>query len=86
MGSAARPAIAPAVENASYRIAAGMGCASCVGHVERALRPVPGVLDAAVNPATGRATVTTVSTVEEETLVRAIASAGYRKRPACHTT
>ena len=35
----------------------GMTCASCVGRVEKALRSVPGVLEANVNLATERATV-----------------------------
>ena len=33
----------------------GMTCASCVGRVERALRAVPGVIEATVNLATERA-------------------------------
>ncbi|MCB2039227.1 MAG: heavy-metal-associated domain-containing protein [Ottowia sp.] len=33
----------------------GVACASCVGRVERALKPVPGVLDASVDLATERA-------------------------------
>ena len=35
----------------------GMHCAACVGKVERALRSVPGVVDASVNLATERARV-----------------------------
>ena len=35
----------------------GMHCAACVGKVERALKAVPGVTDATVNLATGRARV-----------------------------
>ncbi|SIQ34243.1 Cu+-exporting ATPase [Rhizobium sp. RU20A] len=35
----------------------GMHCASCAGRVEKAIRAVPGVADAAVNIATHRATV-----------------------------
>ena len=35
----------------------GMTCASCVGRVERALRKVPGVQDAAVNLATESARI-----------------------------
>ncbi len=36
----------------------GMTCANCVGRVERALKKVGGVLNAGVNLATERATVT----------------------------
>ena len=35
----------------------GMTCAACVRRVENALNSVPGVLDASVNLATGRATI-----------------------------
>lgn len=57
-------AVARTVEAVGYAAAAetteliveGMTCASCVGRVERALKQMPGVLDAAVNLATGRAT------------------------------
>jgi Cu+-exporting ATPase len=35
----------------------GMSCASCAGRVEKALRWVPGVEEASVNLATGRASV-----------------------------
>ena len=38
----------------------GMTCASCVGRVERALRAVPGVVQATVNFPTERAEVTGV--------------------------
>ncbi len=44
------------VERATFPVQ-GMTCASCVARVERALRKVPGVLDAAVNLAAETATV-----------------------------
>ena len=57
---------------------AGMTCASCVNHVEKALNNVPGVIEASVNLATERATVTYV---EESTgltdFKRAVQEAGY---------
>ncbi len=45
------------VETVTLKIE-GMTCASCVNHVEQALNRVPGVVEAAVNLATERATVT----------------------------
>ncbi|PZR00219.1 MAG: heavy metal translocating P-type ATPase [Cereibacter sphaeroides] len=54
----------------------GMTCASCVAHVERALKAVPGVTGATVNLATERAEVTG-ATLDRAALVRAVADAGY---------
>ncbi len=56
----------------------GMTCASCVGHVERALKKVEGVINASVNLATEKATVTFVpgmATLAE--LRQAVADVGY---------
>ncbi len=57
---------------------AGMTCASCVNHVEKALNKVPGVIEARVNLATEKATVTYV---EESTGIadfkKAVREAGY---------
>ncbi|MEX1057579.1 MAG: heavy metal-associated domain-containing protein, partial [Natronospirillum sp.] len=39
----------------------GMSCASCVGRVDKALRQAPGVINASVNLATGRATATVMA-------------------------
>ena len=56
----------------------GMTCASCVAHVEKALSTVPGVVEASVNLATEKATVTYVPGVASVTdLRRAVAEAGY---------
>jgi Cu+-exporting ATPase len=54
----------------------GMTCASCAGRVERALRAVPGVLDASVNLATERATVHFRGTGAPQ-LIAAVEQAGY---------
>lgn len=54
----------------------GMTCASCVAHVERALKAVPGVTTASVNLATERAEVTGVA-LDRGALVRAVEDAGY---------
>ncbi len=53
----------------------GMTCASCVGRVERALAKVPGVTEASVNLATGRATVS--GTADAAALRAAVERAGY---------
>ena len=55
----------------------GMTCASCVGRVERALKKLPGVTDAAVNLATERADVT-VDGADRASLIAAIEKAGYQ--------
>lgn len=82
-----RMALVQAVEKAGYDVPAAtielavqdMTCASCVGRVERALKAVPGVLDASVNLATERATVRGVAAAEA--LVAAIKNAGYDAQP-----
>ena len=56
----------------------GMTCASCVNHVERALKKVPGVVEANVNLATEKATVTYIPGVAGlADFKRAVAEAGY---------
>lgn len=57
----------------------GMTCASCVGRVEKALKAIPGVAQATVNLATERASVR--GSVDSNTLIAAIAAAGYEARP-----
>ena len=60
----------------------GMTCASCVHHVEQALRGVAGVIDASVNLATERATVRYLpATTGIGAFTAAIAEAGYNARP-----
>src|SRR5215210_6482272 len=56
----------------------GMTCASCVNRVEKALKKADGVLDASVNLATERATVTYAPGVADfGTLQAAVETAGY---------
>ncbi|HKU68538.1 MAG TPA: cation-translocating P-type ATPase [Candidatus Baltobacteraceae bacterium] len=55
----------------------GMTCASCVAHVGRALRKVPGVSGAQVNLATERAEVTHDPGVGVDALIAAVEGAGY---------
>lgn len=55
----------------------GMTCASCVGRVEKALKSVPGVVDAVVNLATEKASITTSAPVDPARLVGVVENAGY---------
>ncbi|MGB7194678.1 MAG: heavy metal translocating P-type ATPase [Collimonas pratensis] len=55
----------------------GMSCASCVSHVEKALRKVAGVQDVSVNLATELATVQGDSATAIGPLVAAVEKAGY---------
>jgi P-type Cu+ transporter len=60
----------------------GMTCASCVSHVEKALRAAPGVIEANVNLATERATVRALKGPGLlQKLSRAISEAGYEPIP-----
>ena len=59
----------------------GMTCASCVGRVEKALKGVPGVLEATVNLATERARVRHLAgAVSIADLEAAVGQAGYKSR------
>ena len=87
---AALSAAAQAVADAGYEVPrdeidleiADMTCASCVGRVERALRAVPGVVDAQVNLATERASVTVLrGAVDAAALAEAVVHAGYGATP-----
>ncbi|TAJ68803.1 MAG: copper-translocating P-type ATPase [Phenylobacterium sp.] len=55
----------------------GMTCASCVGHVERAIAAVPGVARASVNLAAERAHVELTPTGDAGAVAEAIRKAGY---------
>lgn len=85
-----RDAVAEAVRKAGYGIAQadldmdieGMTCASCVGRVERALLATPGVSQASVNLATGRARIQVQEGVSHEQLIDAVRKAGYESRIA----
>ena len=59
----------------------GMTCASCVGRVERALKKLPGVMEATVNLATESARVRYASPAASPALLRrAVREAGYGVR------
>ncbi|WP_420848013.1 heavy metal translocating P-type ATPase [Nitratireductor luteus] len=83
------PALVEAVRGIGYDVppervdlaVEGMNCASCVGRIESALKAVPGVTHAAVNLATGRASVEIVSgAVSAFDLIAAIEETGYAAR------
>jgi Cu+-exporting ATPase len=68
------------VAQATFAIG-GMTCASCVTRVEKALRKLPGVVDASVNLATEKANVTYMpKTVTPAGIAGAVAAAGYTAR------
>ncbi len=83
------PALLAAMAAAGYPVDAatvdlpvsGMHCAGCVSRVERALRAVPGVLDATVNLATERARVQATAAATPADLAQALAAAGYGAAP-----
>ncbi len=88
-GSPDTQAVLKAIERAGYEPklttqefgVEGMTCASCVARVERALKAVPGVVDAAVKLATERATVRSASgAVPMAALEAAVQKAGYEVR------
>lgn len=89
-GSVSAAALAAAVDKAGYGVAIeeismailGMTCASCVGRVEKALAQVPGVQSASVNLATETARVQVLAGTSRESLVAAIAGAGYEAAQA----
>ncbi len=88
-GTADAGAVVRAIEDAGYAVPqrtaeigiGGMSCASCVSRVEGALTKLPGVAGAAVNLATGRATVRfQAGAVNEADLCAAVETAGYEAR------
>jgi Cu+-exporting ATPase len=89
-GEANPAAVIEAIGKAGYTAGAtttelgieGMTCASCVGRVEKALKRLPGVLDASVNLATERAQVRHLAgTISPAELVKAVESSGYEASP-----
>jgi Cu+-exporting ATPase len=60
-------------------VIAGMHCASCAAHVEKAVRAVPGVRSATVNFATEKLTVTGAG-LPDSLIIRAVKKAGYTAR------
>ncbi|PPB82208.1 Cu+-exporting ATPase [Albidovulum inexpectatum] len=78
LGKAGYP---PAETQTRLRIE-GMSCASCVGRVERALKALPGVIEAEVNLATNSARVRHLAgVVSAQALADAVTRAGYPAQP-----
>ncbi len=85
-------AVIAAIQGAGYEVASqtidlgveGMTCASCVRRVEKAIDGVPGVVSAAVNLATERATVKLVAGTPLSSVEAAIRQAGYAPRRLDH--
>lgn len=82
-------AIIKAIEDTGYQVAEerlefgveGMSCASCVARVEKALKAVPGVIDASVNLATERAFVHLIKNmVSADEVEKAVRGIGYEAR------
>jgi len=82
-------AVLQAIESAGYgarietleMLVEGMTCASCVSRVERALKAVPGVVDAAVNLATEKVTVRYAAGVASvRALEDAVRTIGYEPK------
>lgn len=58
-------------------LVSGMTCASCVGRVERALSAVPGVSEATVNLATGKADIHFAGQADASLALAAVKKVGY---------
>jgi len=83
----AEPTVAAAPSNGAREVleldVSGMTCGSCAARVQRTLARQPGVTEALVNYATGRATVELdPGVVDVQQLTAAVASAGYGAVPA----
>ena len=73
----AAAAAAPATDEVDFTVS-GMDCASCVAHVEKAARSVPGVRDVSVSLARGRAVVQLdPATADPQRVADAITDSGY---------
>ncbi|HET7730389.1 MAG TPA: heavy metal translocating P-type ATPase [Usitatibacter sp.] len=83
MSAAALPRFGAATTSLELQVE-GMTCASCVARVEKALKKVPGVVDATVNLATETATIRASSPVAEAAIA-AVRKAGYEASPRAAT-
>ncbi|HYI43882.1 MAG TPA: heavy metal translocating P-type ATPase [Actinomycetota bacterium] len=72
------PATSPTTRSFDVR---GMHCGACAARVQKALNAHPGVVEAGVNLATERATVTAPTEISNDALKAAVASTGYELLP-----
>ena len=79
-----------AIENAGFRIPeqhiqlqiGGMSCAACVSRLEKVLKKIPGVLNAEVNLATEKATISYLNKEQDiAALIEAVNKAGFTAQP-----
>jgi len=71
----------------SELLISGMSCAACSARVERQLNSLPGVQEAVVNLATGKANIKYIpELVSLQEVLKAVESLGYGARPASDTT
>ena len=67
------------INNKNHFIVTGMTCAACQGHVERAVKKVPGVSKVSVSLLMNSMIVE--GTAGEDAVVRAVEKAGYGASP-----
>jgi len=78
------PPATPPTDEVDFTVS-GMDCASCVAHVEKAARSVPGVRDVNVSLARGRAVVNMdPATTDPQRVADAITDSGYPAAPELH--
>src|SRR5688572_6901986 len=82
--AAATTTAAAGIDEVDFTVS-GMDCASCVTHVEKAARSVPGVRDVNVSLARGRAVVRLdPATTDPQRVADAITDSGYPAAPELH--
>lgn len=67
---------APAAQTMTIQVE-GMMCENCENHVSKALKSLPGVVDAQADHTKGTATLTFTQKPDQESLAQAVAEAGY---------
>jgi Cu+-exporting ATPase len=81
-----QPRASSSEESRAMLVLEGMTCASCAMRIEKGLKKVPGVIDASVNLATERGTVTfDPAQASIEQLVQKVEAVGYKATPQLAT-